>query len=595
MTRRDRADARSRVRDAPPAAGVGDGGAGEGRAPSRSPRLLPPDGRRPRARRRRGRRRGVAAAGGLAGRAAVSAAVGRVARRWRAGSACRGASATHRAALAGGCARAPADRATDVAVLRDVRRPRGPRAAARQLPGRRRARSSRIARRPRTSACICCPRWPRAISAGSARSTPSSGWRPRSRRCNASSASAATSTTGTTRRRCEPLEPKYVSSVDSGNLAGHLIALAHACRGDGRPPAPRPRRRWPGSRTPRCSSGWRRASPRRRRAGPGRHARVWRRRSTPSRRPSRRRPLRRGRVACAAGGRCEARAHTVAGRRAGAGRRGSRRARGRRCSSGRRRSCATRRQPHARPRPARARSLVASRVLARSARAHGRRPWTSAFSSIPMRKLFAIGYRVADGTLDPGRYDLLASEARLASFVAIAKGDVPVSHWFRLGRALTPVELDSVLVSWSGSMFEYLMPALVMRAPAGSLLEQTARLVVGRQISVRRRARRAVGRVGVGLQRARSRDDLPVFELRRAGARAATRAQRGRRHRALRDGTGRDGRSAGRGPQFPSAWRRPGPAAPTASTRRSTTPRPGCPRAPSSRWFAPTWRTTRAC
>ena len=100
----------------------------------------------------------------------------------------------------------------------------------------------------------------------------------------------------------------------------------------------------------------------------------------------------------------------------------------------------------------------------------------------PMRKLFAIGYRVTDGSLDPGRYDLLASEARLASFVAIAKGDVPVSHWFRLGRALTPVELDSVLVSWSGSMFEYLMPGLVMRAPAGSLLEQTSRLVVGRQI-----------------------------------------------------------------------------------------------------------------
>src|SRR5881296_159445 len=100
----------------------------------------------------------------------------------------------------------------------------------------------------------------------------------------------------------------------------------------------------------------------------------------------------------------------------------------------------------------------------------------------PMRKLFAIGYRVTDGSLDPGRYDLLASEARLASFVAIAKGDVPVSHWFRLGRALTPVELDSVLVSWSGSMFEYLMPGLVMRAPAGSLLEQTSRLVVGRQV-----------------------------------------------------------------------------------------------------------------
>ena len=101
----------------------------------------------------------------------------------------------------------------------------------------------------------------------------------------------------------------------------------------------------------------------------------------------------------------------------------------------------------------------------------------------PMRQLFAIGYRVTDGSLDSGRYDLLASEARLTSFVAIAKGDVPVSHWFRLGRALTPVEQDSVLVSWSGSMFEYLMPALVMRAPAGSLLDQTCRLVVRRQIT----------------------------------------------------------------------------------------------------------------
>src|SRR5438128_154523 len=105
-----------------------------------------------------------------------------------------------------------------------------------------------------------------------------------------------------------------------------------------------------------------------------------------------------------------------------------------------------------------------------------------AFLFDPVRQLFAIGYRVEDASLDPSRYDLLASEARLTSFVAIAKGDVPVSHWFRLGRALTPVGLDSVLVSWSGSMFEYLMPGLVMRAPAGSLLEQTSRLVVGRQI-----------------------------------------------------------------------------------------------------------------
>ncbi len=101
----------------------------------------------------------------------------------------------------------------------------------------------------------------------------------------------------------------------------------------------------------------------------------------------------------------------------------------------------------------------------------------------PTRKLFSIGFRVRDGTLDPSCYDLLASEARLASFLAIAKGDVAPDHWFRLGRALTPVGRGSALVSWSGSMFEYLMPALVMRAPALSLLDHTYRLVVARQMS----------------------------------------------------------------------------------------------------------------
>ncbi|HET9042230.1 MAG TPA: glucoamylase family protein, partial [Burkholderiales bacterium] len=100
----------------------------------------------------------------------------------------------------------------------------------------------------------------------------------------------------------------------------------------------------------------------------------------------------------------------------------------------------------------------------------------------PDRKLLSIGYRVAEGDLDPSCYDLLASEARLASFVAIAKGDVASRHWFRLGRAVTPTGRGAALISWSGSMFEYLMPSLVMRAPAGSLLEQTSRLVVRRQI-----------------------------------------------------------------------------------------------------------------
>ncbi len=100
----------------------------------------------------------------------------------------------------------------------------------------------------------------------------------------------------------------------------------------------------------------------------------------------------------------------------------------------------------------------------------------------PARQLLSIGYRVSDGSLDSNCYDLLASEARLASFVAIAKGEVPARHWFRLGRAMTPVDRGSALISWSGSMFEYLMPSLVMRAPVGSLLEETNRLVVRRQM-----------------------------------------------------------------------------------------------------------------
>jgi len=105
------------------------------------------------------------------------------------------------------------------------------------------------------------------------------------------------------------------------------------------------------------------------------------------------------------------------------------------------------------------------------------------------RELLSIGYRVADGTLEANFYDLLASEARLASFVAIAKGDLPTRHWFRLGRAMAAVGSGAALVSWSGSMFEYLMPSLVMRAPAGSLMQRTNCEAVRQQISYGARRR----------------------------------------------------------------------------------------------------------
>jgi cyclic beta-1,2-glucan synthetase len=100
----------------------------------------------------------------------------------------------------------------------------------------------------------------------------------------------------------------------------------------------------------------------------------------------------------------------------------------------------------------------------------------------PQRMLLSIGFVAPQGELDPNCYDLLASEARLASYVGIAKGDLPARHWFRLAHDVTPVGAEAALISWSGSMFEYLMPALVMRAPAMSILQQTNRVVVRRQI-----------------------------------------------------------------------------------------------------------------
>jgi cyclic beta-1,2-glucan synthetase len=98
------------------------------------------------------------------------------------------------------------------------------------------------------------------------------------------------------------------------------------------------------------------------------------------------------------------------------------------------------------------------------------------------RDLLAIGYNVDERRLDAGYYDLLASEARLASFVAIAQGQLPQENWFSLGRLLTTSGGQPVLLSWTGSMFEYLMPLLVMPTYEGTLLDQTCRAAVARQI-----------------------------------------------------------------------------------------------------------------
>lgn len=101
----------------------------------------------------------------------------------------------------------------------------------------------------------------------------------------------------------------------------------------------------------------------------------------------------------------------------------------------------------------------------------------------PQRRIFHIGYNLDSGQLDNNYYDLLASEARIASLVAIAKGDVPASHWLHLARPVTSIHGMRVLLSWSATMFEYLMPSLFLRSYPGTLLAESAAGAVQRQIS----------------------------------------------------------------------------------------------------------------
>ena len=121
----------------------------------------------------------------------------------------------------------------------------------------------------------------------------------------------------------------------------------------------------------------------------------------------------------------------------------------------------------------------------------------------PQRLLLAIGFRVPEEMRDESCYDMLASEARLGSFFAIAKGDLRTRHWFRQGRSVTAVRGGAALISWSGSMFEYLMPSLVMRAPSGGLLGSDHQARGAQADRLRQCARRSLGNLRVRLQRAR--------------------------------------------------------------------------------------------
>jgi cyclic beta-1,2-glucan synthetase len=100
----------------------------------------------------------------------------------------------------------------------------------------------------------------------------------------------------------------------------------------------------------------------------------------------------------------------------------------------------------------------------------------------PERHVFHIGYNMDAARLDDNYYDLLASEARITSLIAIAKGDVPVEHWLHLNRPVTKLGSQRVLLSWSATLFEYLMPALFLRTYEGTLLQESAQGAVRWQI-----------------------------------------------------------------------------------------------------------------
>ncbi|WP_196053573.1 GH36-type glycosyl hydrolase domain-containing protein [Paracoccus lichenicola] len=143
----------------------------------------------------------------------------------------------------------------------------------------------------------------------------------------------------------------------------------------------------------------------------------------------------------------------------------------------------------------------------------------------PQRRLLSIGYRADAAQLDESCYDLLASEARLSSLFAIAKGDAPNEHWFRLGRPVAALGTRGALLSWSGSMFEYLMPPLVMHERQGSLLAQSCEAAVDEQIA-HGRARGVPWGVSESAFNARDRDmnyqyyafGVPALALKRSGS-----------------------------------------------------------------------------
>ena len=115
------------------------------------------------------------------------------------------------------------------------------------------------------------------------------------------------------------------------------------------------------------------------------------------------------------------------------------------------------------------------------------------------KNLFSIGFDIEQNKLTNSYYDLLASEARQASLIAIAKKDVPVKHWNSLSRTLTSLNKYKGLISWSGTAFEYLMPNINIKQYESSLLDESCRFLIMSQIEYAKKLRNTVGNIRSGI------------------------------------------------------------------------------------------------
>ena len=401
-------------------------------------------------------------------------------------------------------------------------------------------------------------------------------------------------------RDLRPLDPQYVSSVDSGNLAGHLIALANACREWIGRPRGEVRELLAGiedglSLTRETLQGLpddrRTQTITRHQLGDALDALAAALRADRTRRTAST-----GGYRCTTGG-SRGSGHDHGRHRPNARQRTWRRRPAPKCCSGRRlRSSRSRVTAATLRRPPQAARSLERRLATLEATARAMADAMEfGFLLDPDRKLLSIGYRVAEGVSRPE----LLRPARLRGAAWRASWRSPRAtfrsrHWFRLGRAVTPIGHGAALISWSGSMFEYLMPSLVMRAPAGSLLEQTSRLVVRRQITYGA----ALGVPwGISESAYNVRDLEFTYQYSNFGVPglgSETRPQRERRRRALRDGARRHGRSGSGGAQLRPARRhrrvRPLRLLRGAGLHTARV----CPRGKTSRSFAPSWRTIRA-